>query len=103
MDEGAYFHDDTARADLADADRLRVTNELQVRVADELFAAEAVNENEVMFKWIDQARGESLSSRFRELIAAHPELIDQYVEAGRIHGLGQESIVEHIKDVLHQF
>ncbi|MEI8249264.1 MAG: hypothetical protein WCG07_02085, partial [Candidatus Taylorbacteria bacterium] len=46
---------------LSDRDKLRIINEIQIRVARELFSKDALNDNEIMFKWVEQSRGDSLS------------------------------------------
>ena len=95
--------------ELSDGDRFKLINELQMRVARELLApklaadcavAEGNHDNDIMFKWVDDANGPSLSQRFREIVDAHPGLLEQYANKSDLHQYDQDAVVAKIEELL---
>ena len=95
-------HEDIMPEVLSDQDRRRIVNEMQIRVARELFSKDSLNDNEIMFKWVDQSRGDSLSRMFRQIIESHPELVEQYADANHLHQYNQDSVIAKIEELLKE-
>ncbi len=87
---------------LSEQDKLRIINEMQVRVASELLGPHSEDENQIMFKWVASSKGTSLSKKFREIINEHPELIEQYADVNELHAYNQDSVIAKIEEFLHE-
>lgn len=96
---------------LSDEERRKLVSELQIRVAREMCAPKDSPEcaapsgdrdNEIMFKWVDSSDGPSLSARFREIIDAHPELVERYADKSDLHEYDQDAVVARIEGLLNQ-
>ncbi len=93
---------DHAESVLSNEDRMRISNDIQIRVAGELLGPRSETENQVMFKWVALSQGTSLSKKFREIMRDHPELIEQYADTNEIHAYNQDAVIAKVEEFLRE-